>query len=389
MMKRLVAATFALSLSLTAVPALSAADAPKPQPGADAELSRDLVRLLASEDFAVRENATRRLAALGKSAESVLKEGVLSDDSEVRRRCAELLAVATRSDLETVLAEFLVDRDEKVLRKLPAFPRFVKAVGDDPQARSLFIEMCMAEPVLMNDLEQNPQAAAAALAARCQQYQQRLRFGPQSMPLGEAAAMLYAAGDERINLELINLHMMCSSLYHPDVKAHFEHNAAARKLLLHFLEHRHEPAFAYQKLNVVQIHNLKEALPWLIKTANDKTQQPHVRGQSLAIVARLGSAKEIADLEPLLSDESQLGQFQFNTVRVTTQMRDVALGVLVILSKQNLQDYEIPYFVQFPQVLNQQNPNGFYLPYQCLGYADDAARQKALKKWKDSTAGKK
>src|SRR5262249_30478149 len=174
-------------------------------------------------------------------------------------------------------------------------------------------------------------------------------------------------------LELTNLYVLCNMLYHPETRTALENNVPARRLLVNFLEHRNEPNFVFQKLNLMQTHNLKEGLPWALKLAGDKGQQPHVRAQALALVARLGTMDNVADVEPMLADTSALGQVQFQNTRINTEMRDVALGVLVVLSGQRLEDYEFPYFVQFPQMLNRQNPNGFYLPYQCLGFADAAA----------------
>src|SRR5262245_3779974 len=180
-----------LFLVLAAAPGLRAADAPA-RPAAPGQ-ARALVRLLASEDFAVREDATRRLADLGKGAEAALKEGADDDDPEVRRRCSELLALANRSDLEVALSRFLATHDEQALEKLPAYPRFVKAAGDTPQARGLFVEMCLADAALMVDAEKDPAAAAAAVTERCRQHQQQLRFGVRPVPLGQVAALLYVA----------------------------------------------------------------------------------------------------------------------------------------------------------------------------------------------------
>src|SRR5947207_2464746 len=137
-MKRLNPGLLSLLTVLAAVPCLCAADAPRPPSAADA---RELVRQLASEDFAAREEAARRL----------------------------------------------------------------------------FVEMCLSDAGLLIEAEKDPAAGAAALVARCQQQQQRMRFGIQPLPLGQVAVLLYVAGDERVTLDLSNLYVLCNVLYHQEV----------------------------------------------------------------------------------------------------------------------------------------------------------------------------
>ena len=78
----------ALALAALAVSFPSAAPAPaKPTP----EQIAAWVKQLGDNDFAVREEATKRLWQAGEAAESALQAARSSDDAEVKRRARELL----------------------------------------------------------------------------------------------------------------------------------------------------------------------------------------------------------------------------------------------------------------------------------------------------------
>ena len=60
-----------------------------------------LVRQLGSDEFAEREAASRKLAALGEAAVDALRHGLKSEDPEVRSRAGRLLqAIATKGQRE-------------------------------------------------------------------------------------------------------------------------------------------------------------------------------------------------------------------------------------------------------------------------------------------------
>ena len=73
------------------------ADKLKPTAPPDAKQLAALVADLDSPDFATRESASKRLRELGGAATAALRDGAKSDSPEVRKRAAELLAVAESS----------------------------------------------------------------------------------------------------------------------------------------------------------------------------------------------------------------------------------------------------------------------------------------------------
>ena len=87
-------------------------------------------------------------------------------------------------------------------------------------------------------------------------------------------------------------------------------------------------------------------------------------------MGKLGTKDNIKDIERLLKDNTNLGQMQFNQVRVQTEMRDVALAAMIMLSGQDVTAYDFPYLKAFPVNKN-------YLAYNYFGFSDNTRRDAA------------
>jgi hypothetical protein len=124
---------------------------------------------------------------------------------------------------------------------------------------------------------------------------------------------------------------------------------------------------------------LKEGLELALALA--RGGDPGLRAQSAFLVGQLGTARQVLDLEPLLADASSVGAGTVakKTV-VATQVRDVALAAAVRLSGENLADYG------FPVAQGPPGPQLWEQEYYLFGFADDASRDAALRKWKDGAA---
>jgi hypothetical protein len=388
-MKRFAVLTVGIAVSF-APSALSAADASlvPTQP----KETTELVRKLSDETFDVREAAIKRLSDLGKAAESALRKGLTDEDPEVRRQCEILLERATRSDLTVALDAFLADHQEKHVLKLPAWNRFSKLAGDDPSAKALFVEMCCSEAVLLEALEKDPKVAGEKFAARAQQLQQSL-FTPTgqrgTVTLGQITALLFIATDSRIQLTTQAHYPIYTLLHPPAPREGMQTNTIARKLLVTYLEQRTDPNLVHQNLYLAINFNLKEAVGWALKTAKNKDMQPYARATALAVVGRVGGKEHLKELEPFLTDTTAVGTSQFNTVRINTELRDVALAMIVQLSGQQAADYGFPYLAAIQPAL-RANPQQIYFAPTLLGFGDTATRDAAFKRWKDwSEADKK
>jgi hypothetical protein len=366
--------------------ALSAAEAAKP-----AQEAADLVRRLHDDSFDVRETAVKRLTELGKAAEVALRQGLEDEDAEVRRQCQLLLDRALRSELTVALDAFLADRQEKHVLMLPAWTRFSKLAGDDTSAKTLFVEMCCSETVLLEAVEKDPNDAGHKFSARCQELQNSLfgRAGPRTtMTLGQVTALMFIATDGRVKLSAEAHYPIYNFLNQPQPREGLQNNTVARKLLITYLEQRTDPNLMQQNLYLAINFNLKESIDWAIKVAKNKDTQPYVRATALGAIGKLGGKEHIADLETFLTDTAQLGQYQVNMLRIQTEVRDVALATLVQVTGQQLEDYDFPYLKQLQPAFRGNVQNLQYSPV-LLGFSDAAGREAALKRWKEWSAAAK
>ena len=128
-------------LLLAAAGRSSAAETARELAPAEKEKARLLLRRLGDRNFKAREQATTELRRLGPAARSILEEGIKDSDAEVRRRSGLLLRLATRTDTEIALENYLVKKDSTGLLKLPSWVRFSKYVGTDDAAKRLFVDM--------------------------------------------------------------------------------------------------------------------------------------------------------------------------------------------------------------------------------------------------------
>ena len=375
-------------LTLFSSPALvSAADADR----SPAKEAAGLVRQLSDESFEIRDAAHRRLTEMGKTAEAALRHGLSDDDAEVRRECQLLLERALRSELTIALDAFLEDQQNQHVLRLPAWSRFKKVAADDPSAKALFVEMCCNEAALLDALEKNPREASEKFAARCQQLQQAI-FTPDgrrsAVTLGQVTALLFLATDGRLQLTPQAHYPLCTLFHQPLPSEGLQTNAVARRLLVAYLEQRSDPMFTHQNLYLVMNFNLKERLGWALKVAKNKSEQSFIRATALAAIGKVGGKEHVAALETFLTDTTQLGQSQFNTVRIQTEMRDVALAMIVQLSGQSAAEYGFPYLAQLQPALRANPQNVFFAP-TLLGFADSASREAAFKRWKEWSEAEK
>ncbi len=346
-----------------------------------------LVRQLGADSFELRETAYNELEKMGKDAQKALEEAVKSEDREVSTRANRLLALVNRTEIEIALDAFLADKDTKLILKLPSYERYKKILGDDQAARTLFVEMYTTEGGLLASLERDPKGFQTTFATRVQQIQQHL-YTPwgqvNQIPLGQVVALLFVATDSRATTDLNSFYLMMNLFYQQNIQQGFKANAGARKLLVEFFEKRSDQNTQQQAIQIAMQLDLKEMAPTAVKMATNKNTQAWTRATALIAVGKLGTKDNIKTIEPLLTDETNLGQMQFNTpgsgvIKVETRMRDVALAAMILLSGQSIQDYDFPYLKLVH--INQQQQ---YLAYNYFGFTNKEQREAALKKFKES-----
>jgi hypothetical protein len=363
---------------------VSAAETATPAP-ADTNKLAALVQRLGDDSFEAREAAYGQLEQLGKAAQPALEEAAKSTDPEVKSRAKRLLDHLNRTEVEVALDVYLANKDASLILKLPSWERYKKIIGEDETSRNLFVEMYTMEGNLLTALDGDQKKFEDLFAARIQQIQQTLygRWGqPDAIPMSQVVALLFVATDARAKVNINSFYLM-TSLFHPEnIQKGFKTNAGARKLLVEFFETRTDQNTMPQAIQLAMQMELKEMAPAALKLATNKNAAAWTRATAVVAVGKLGTKDNMKDLEELLKDTTNLGNMQFNpgngqVLRVTTEMRDAALAAMILLSGQDVQDYDFPY-------LKAVHVDKRYLAYSYFGFSDDTQRQAALKKFKES-----
>jgi hypothetical protein len=363
---------------------LAPAGEPKPDPSDDAKAAA-LVEKLGADSFEVREDAYAQLQKMGKAAVKALEAGAKHKDKEISERCKRLLALATRPEAEVALDALLHDKDTTLVLKLPSYERFKKLFGDDQKSRTLFVEVYTREGDLLAGLERDPKQFERAFLKRCRQVQDDLirsfqKDRPVPVPVAEVVALLFAATDPRAATDRDAFVILAHLLGQENLREGFKADAKAQKLLAEFLKLRADRGTMMQAMDIAMEQNLKDLADTALKTATDKTAAAHLRGTCLVALGHLGTKEHRKAVEPLLEDATHLGDLSFRSATVKAQLRDAALGALIMLSGQDLQDYDFPYLKA------TKLPKASCRSYNYLGFSDDKQREAALKKYKESRA---
>lgn len=353
----------------------------------DNEKALQLLRKLGAKDFKIRESAGTQLVRMGRAVEPILRAGLADSDPEIRFRSRYLLPLAMNYDLEKRIQAFLADTGGKA--DLPGWARFKEMTGDDGKSRELFASLHRADTELMELIEKDPSRAQAKVSARCNDFMMSRNFANSyntPAPVEQIALLLYAIQEPKLKLDMNarpNFSNALHSLsYQPASKNILKNNEVIRKLIVKYLSSWTEQTVhsdVYLLVNLEIKEGAQIARAMLKKSGN----QPWSRAMAMGALAKLAGKSAIPELLPYLEDKGSCGTttFGFNNrnVTMTTQLRDVALGLLVHLTGQSLNDYDFAYVKVFPG--NFSSVNLFMSP-TLLGFSDDKARDSSMKKWK-------
>lgn len=358
-------------------------------PADEMRKARELVRQLGDIDFEAREQASKRLLALGVAVKDVLLEGSRSSDLEIRRRCLDLLPAVLEADRKARLEAFIADKGGKKEHDLPGWKRFRKIAGTDTAARDLFIAIQRSEgAAFLEDVERKPKQAADLLAGRSQEvwqsiYGMRIGGRAHTLTLAEVAPLYLAGSDPALVGTSTAGNQMLNYLWQPQPQAALRGGASPFKnLVLAWMAVQTDDNVVQQMFNVINSISMKEGLPLALKLAKAKKIRGMALATALTTIGRLGTKEHVKELEAYLTDKATVFNFNFAGETGATQVRDVALAMAVHLSGQDHKNYNF-FFAR------KNNPWMKFQPYY-LGFTSETDRTKALKKWKDlSDAGKK
>ena len=364
---------------------------------------RALVRQLGSEDFEEREDAQKQLAAFGRSARAALLDGVnTSPDPEVRTRCAQLLPAANALDTQAKLETFLADTTGQYEHELPGWKTFRAAVCNEwsfcgqtlwsdralqKAARQIFVDMISTRDnrrlILAVD-GSRLELTELVVARKLDLYEHRSRGEGREPTLDEIAALLFA--DSRVGSQYIPRraasmsYLLSGSGFTSAVRGADEKGKVYRAIAVAWLDSRNEPREMYSAMSVATGLDLNDQAAGL---AARLLTMPGVtatyRSRAATNLVYYGSAKHIPLLAKAMTDTNVVYTVQLADLAThEVQVRDVALGISIVLAGQKLVDYG--FTDRHAGVAGYETQSYSYTRYY---FADDAARKKALTKWTD------
>lgn len=346
---------------------------PAAAPSADV---RRLLDQLGDDQYLAREQATEKLLKLGSQAVTVLETGRRHPDREVRYRCERILLQIMQQDFELKLTAFLRDAGTGKRSDLPGWEGYKSSYGDTRETRLLFVEMQKAEPELLSALERNAEGAITMLTTRVQEFQRSLQGQANEIPAGSMASLLWVAVKARAESNLATGQQLYSLCHQPSFRNAITtgvHKDLMRKMLGEWIV-RGDDNLAYMGIMLAMQYELKEGIGPAEKIMKNQASQPYIRQYAILMLARLGGPEHLPLIEACLTDERSIGTWQIQNVNINTQVRDVALASLVLVTKQDPKEYGFERL----QTNNQQ-----LISPITAGFESADGRNNAIKKWRE------
>ena len=353
----------------------------------DTEKAMQLLRKLGAKEYRIREGASVELVRMGRAVEPILRQGMTDSDPEIRYRSRYLLPLAMTYDLEKRIKAFLADKDDK--SPLPGWAKFKDIVGDDAKTREMFSSMHRYDTALIELMDKNAPGLQAKLSTQCNDFMLSRNGQGFNAPvhLEQVAVLLFAVADAKLKADMSVRSNLSSALYMasyaPSGKNVLKGNDVVRKLVVKYLNNWNEFSINNDVYVLINL-DLKEGTQIAREMLKKSSGSAYGRAMAMGALAKLGGKEVIPEILPFIEDKASCGdtQFGFNNKNVTihTQLRDVALALLVHLTGQNLNNYDFAYVKMFP---GNFAANNLFMSPTLLGFSDDKARDASMKKWKE------
>jgi hypothetical protein len=300
------------------------------------------------------------------------------------------LTLIDQNEFSRRLAEFAADVDGRRGVTLPGWKEFAALVGPDEAARALFVEMQREEAPLLAQVFESPNGSREIAwddhLARLMNWHMASQQGGLRAPLGSCATMFFLGSlpGSRITDpaagQLVQLAQLppVGELLGPS-----RPETTVRRLVSAWIVDCPSRSDRVLQLRLALMVNfrLTEALPLAKSIARHDpeflTVVPTQRVSALLAVAKLGTANDVPDLEPLLEDRTEyLSKPLANRPQEYqdgVQIRDVALATMLRLTGQEP--------VAYGYLHVRPHPQSVFDPTS-LGMESDDGRDAAAEKWR-------
>jgi hypothetical protein len=344
-----------------------------------------LVRQLGQRSFRVRDRAVRELLAMGLAARKAVEDGTKDKDPEVRKRCLDLLPDLLQAEFRARLEAFRADKDGKKQHDLPGWKLYREIAGNDREARAFFADLCWQNAGLMTLLEKEPARAAAAVADRCQELQNQWNrpFSgrpPALRPVDIAPLFLILSHPRSSGLRDANgfntTYQITNLFYQPGIRELLTAKGSTpfKKLVLGWMTRQPEDQTLGHVLSTASNLNMPEIADIAERVVRNKKLGAQGHAHAMVILGKSGGKKYIELFESFLDDKGNVSSFGIgNNLRGSTEVRDVALAMLVHVTGQKHTAYDFTF----------SRETGYSLLFNApfLGFTTPEERTAALNKW--------
>ena len=334
-----------------------------------------LVQQLGDARFSQRQIATEALTQRGVAAIDAVRAGIESKDPEIRFRSRAILRVIRHLERERLINAFIAGLEVETADELPGWTDFQTMVGQTSNSKALFVQMLESEWAFLDAVYQNdPTLAGSLLANRCQTV--KMMQGRRPVTIGNIAALVFVSARE--DVDIADQSFLMRLLYsNPDLDRAMRagtYRESLRAIMGAMVGKETYDSTLVQRLNFSLKYGLKQGLTPARTVLRDRLGAPHDRQYSILTLAKLGQKSDSALIDSMLDDSGVVASHhRINNVRITTQVRDIALASLIQLSGASFADYGMPAVGEHPTRM---------LNHSTVGFATDEARVKAIAKWK-------
>jgi hypothetical protein len=275
---------------------------------------------------------------------------------------------------------------------LPGWRRYRDLIGDDAEAKSLFVEMQRTAGELLSVAHGSEHALAAQnlLESRLREIGLSLQQGDEEYSEAEVASCLWAAADERLSLsedacgtlfaichqsnlkdDLIEIKQVEAS-ENPTTGAAIASPASPLRRLVGAVIRRSDGPSAYPAMALAIGFAIDEGLAPAERTIERGAAQAPLLQYAIFAIARFGNRRHAALLESQFSNTARCAGYRADDIEHVAQVRDLALAAAIHLSGEDPRQYGFSHL--------QTQSQTVFAPAS-LGFAGDSERSAAFPKW--------
>jgi len=337
------------------------------------------VRQLGAVEFAQRQEASRQLLDIGPGAITALRAARQDSQYEIRLRAGQLLERILRNRHEELLELLTTGTAGPLADELPGWRLLALIAGDTPAARKLYREMLLAEPELLQLLDDDAAALRPLLARRVESLAAALRIGQyRTVEAGSStqfAVLLLIAVSQRLDPPWSMPELLLDATPLPQADELWNNpDAEPLRRLLSVYVQTPDAGSSPSRMKQAARFRLPEGVEPAREIALDQRRSARERRDAVAMIARYGGLEHLPDLERLLDDEAEVESStrRLEVVR-RTRMQDVALAAIVRLTAQDPAAYGF--------AAGTGNGAG-ELDLSRVGFATPDARAEALRRYR-------